>query len=226
MKKQLTTLALAAGLAAGGLLAATPAQAADRTCRGTIANTTVSGNVVVPAGATCKLSRVVVRGDVKVGRDSSLGTYYGTVQGNIQGTTAPRTVLVSRTHVKGDVQAKQAGSVQVLNARVWGNVQAERTSGATRVLNTRIGGDLQTKYQALRAEGNGVNGNIQHEEGKTGWIVRNSVRGDVQVFKNRGQQRISYNTVRGNLQCKENSPRPVGGQNKVSGSKEDQCRTL
>ncbi|MGG5751809.1 hypothetical protein ACQ3I4_04185 [Zafaria sp. Z1313] len=181
---------------------------------------------MVPAGATCKLTRVIVRGDVKLGRGSTLGSYYGTVHGNIQGTTAPKNILVSRTHVKGDVQAKQASSVHVLYARVWGNVQTERTVGTLKVFKSWVDGDIQTKYQAVHTDGTTVNGNIQHEEGRTGWIVRNSVRGDIQVFKNRGQQRVSFNIVRGNLQCKENSPRPVGGKNKVSGSKEDQCRTL
>ena len=46
------------------------------------------------------------------------------------------------------------------------------------------------------------------------------------MFKNRNEQRISFNTVKGNLQCKENNPAPVGGQNTVHGSKEDQCRRL
>ncbi len=33
-------------------------------------------------------------------------------------------------------------------------------------------------------------------------------------------------TVDGNLQCKENQPRPTGGGNIVHGNKEDQCARL
>jgi len=37
---------------------------------------------------------------------------------------------------------------------------------------------------------------------------------------------IARNQIDGNLQCKENSPRPTGGGNVVRGNKEDQCRRL
>jgi hypothetical protein len=37
---------------------------------------------------------------------------------------------------------------------------------------------------------------------------------------------VRKNRVDGNLQCKSNQPRPVGGGNRVDGNKEDQCRGL
>jgi hypothetical protein len=52
------------------------------------------------------------------------------------------------------------------------------------------------------------------------------VTGDVQFFENRGQIEIRRNWINGNLQCKENRPRPIGGRNRVGGNKEDQCRRL
>ena len=51
------------------------------------------------------------------------------------------------------------------------------------------------------------------------------IRGDLQVFKNTGGILLTDNTIRQNLQCKENLPRPTGSGNRA-GSKEDQCRRL
>jgi hypothetical protein len=48
----------------------------------------------------------------------------------------------------------------------------------------------------------------------------------VQVVGNRAQASIFNNTIVGNLQCKENSPAPVGGGNLVHGSAEDQCASF
>ena len=37
---------------------------------------------------------------------------------------------------------------------------------------------------------------------------------------------IEGNVIDGNLQCKENRPAPTGGNNRVGGTKEDQCSSL
>ncbi len=226
MKKLLTATSILA-LTAGSLIAtALPADAADRTCRGTIANTTISGNVEVPSGASCTLDNVAVRGDFKLGTGSSVRIYGKGVFGNVQGESAPGNIVIHNTRIYGDVQTKGARSVKITRARVNGNVQAERDRLQLYVANSAIGGDVQTKYMPLRIESTSVGGNIQHEEGRNSFIARNRVTGDVQVFKNRLTQRVSFNTIGGNLQCKENSPAPVGGSNTVSGSKEAQCRRL
>lgn len=189
MKKLVTTLA-ALTIAGTSLIAFAPqADASDRTCRGTIANTTIGGNVYVPARATCTLTNVVVKGDVKVERAATLTTNRGYVDGNIQGEEGPRAITVNGTRVDGDIQTKYATGVVLV-------------SGAR------------------------VDGNIQHVESGIGRFLTNRVGGDIQVFKNRGEQRIQSNVVEGNLQCKENRPAPVGGRNTVYGNKEDQCRRL
>ena len=48
----------------------------------------------------------------------------------------------------------------------------------------------------------------------------------MQAFQNTGGVEIRGNRINGNLQCKENSPRPTGGGNVVGGNKEDQCARL
>jgi hypothetical protein len=41
-----------------------------------------------------------------------------------------------------------------------------------------------------------------------------------------GSAQAEYMIVNGNLQYKENSPPPVGGNNIVQGNKEEQCASL
>lgn len=226
MKKFLTAAAVLALTTGASMLGAPTAEAADRTCRSTLSAITVSGDVHVPAGASCNLDKVVVRGNVLLGKGSSVRIYGKGVFGNVQGESAPANIVIHNTRIYGDVQAKLARSVRITRANVGGNVQSERGAYELYIANASVTGDVQTKYQPLRVESTRVGGNIQHEEGKKSFIVRNRVSGDVQVFKNRLEQRVSFNTIGGNLQCKENSPAPVGGSNAVSGSKEDQCRRL
>jgi hypothetical protein len=52
------------------------------------------------------------------------------------------------------------------------------------------------------------------------------VDSDVQFFENSGRISITANRIDGNLQCKENNPRPRGARNIVQGNKEDQCAGL
>lgn len=70
-----------------------------------------------------------------------------------------------------------------------------------------------------------VIGDIQFDDnGSKNVARRNLVGGSVQAFQNDGGVAIFGNRIDGNLQCKENSPRPTGGGNIVGGNKEDQCR--
>lgn len=207
------------------VLGAPAAEAADRTCRGTISGTTISGNVRVPAGASCDLQYVYVRGNVLLGSKASVKIYGRGVTGNVQGEGAGD-VSLYRTRIYGDVQLKGSRYLYVGRTIVDGDIQSERASYVPRIELSQVKGNVQTKYQTMNVQSTRVGGDIQHEEGAKSFIVRNTVGGNIQVFKNRNEQRISYNTVDGNLQCKENLPSPVGGKNTVRGNKEDQCRRL
>jgi hypothetical protein len=105
---------------------------------------------------------------------------------------------------------------------------AGRESGVTlQAADNIIGGDLQVK-KALSAviSRTRVDGDLQLEENQGALSSTGaSVRGNLQVFKNRGGVRLEDNRVSQALQCKENSPSPVGGSN-VAGEKEEQCRVL
>jgi hypothetical protein len=160
-------LALAPVLVAAITLAAAPASAEERSCRGSLGAVTVD-NLRVPQGATCRL-----RG----------------------------------TRVQGTLQVQRGATLNAARLRVIGNIQAEGAANVN-VASSRIGGSVQVV------------------QGRNSRFVGNFVNHDVQYFENRGVVSVSRNRIDGNLQCKENRRRPVGGGNRVQGVKEDQCAHL
>lgn len=133
------------------------------------------------------------------------------------------------TRVIGNVHMYPGGSLVARNARIDGNIQAER-SNFVDVANSRVDGSIQLDGLAggaSRIEVVVVGGNIQLKDNRVSIAVsRNTVGADVQAFSNTGGIDISGNDIDGNLQCKENRPAPTGGDNRVSGNREDQCANL
>jgi hypothetical protein len=117
------------------------------------------------------------------------------------------TCTLNGTRVKGTVKVERGATLKASGIRVIGNVQAEGAANVNVATST-------------------VGGSVQIVQGKNSKLNRNAVRGDVQYFENRGTISITRNRIDGNLQCKENSPRPTGGGNIVLGNKEDQCARL
>ncbi len=107
------------------------------------------------------------------------------------------------------------------------DVRAEDARAVTTSSGAVVKGDIQVKRRALATiEDTRIDGNIQLEEnGRELSSSRAVVRGDFQVFKNRGGVTLNSNRISQNLQCKENSPAPTGSGN-IAGEKEDQCRRL
>jgi len=170
------------------LLAAAPASAEERVCRGTIRATTVD-NLRVPQYASCVLLGTRVKGTVKVEFNATLRAEDVVVIGNVQGENAKNVRVLDGSRVGGSVQVKQGGGANVSDSRVEGDIQYDSNSAKLYALRNRVGGS-------------------------------------VQVFQNTGGVEIRRNVIDGNLQCKENTPRPVGGGNIVGGNKEDQCARL
>jgi hypothetical protein len=136
------------------------------------------------------------------------------------------TCRLTRTYVKGTITVQRGGTLVATRVRVVGNVQAEGARNVVVRSGSRIGGSVQVK-QGRRASvlGSRVNADIQYDANR-GLLVANGNRvgGSIQVVGNSGGARIYRNVVNGNLQCKENAPRPRGSGNRVGGNKEDQCR--
>ena len=132
------------------------------------------------------------------------------------------------TRVKGTVTVKGGATLIAEDVIVIGNVQGENARDV-RVLDTsRVGGSVQVvQGGAATVADSRINGDILYDENNRALrIVRNVVGGNVQVFQNTGGVEIRRNFIDGNLQCKANRPAPTGGNNRVQGNKEDQCRNL
>ena len=139
---------------------------------------------------------------------------------------AGATCRLTGTYVKGTITVKRGATLVANHVRVVGNVQGENARNVVVQLRSRVGGSVQVK-QGRRAtvKGTRVIGDIQYDANR-GYLRANGNRvgGSIQVVGNSGGAEIFRNVVNGNLQCKENSPRPRGGSNRVGGNKEDQCR--
>jgi hypothetical protein len=126
------------------------------------------------------------------------------------------TCQLNGTRIDGNVIVNRGAKLVASGVRVGGNIQAENHREV--VISPRT-----VNGKVVRST---VEGSIQLEQGGGGKILRATVDSDIQLFSNRGQFTVRGNRVDGNLQCKSNNPRPVGGSNVVQGNKEDQCRTL
>ena len=132
------------------------------------------------------------------------------------------------TYVKGTVKVERGATLSAGDVRVIGNVQGE---GARRVAVTggsRVGGSVQVvQGGGAKVANSHVNGDILYDENRHALRALSSqIGGSLQAFQNTGGVEIRSNVIDGNLQCKENAPRPVGGGNRVGGNKEDQCARL
>ena len=137
-----------------------------------------------------------------------------TCRGTIGATTVDNlrvpqgaTCTLNGTRVKGTLKVERGATLRASRISVVGNIQAEGAAAVNVAAST-------------------VGGSVQIVQGGSSKLDRNSVKGDVQYFENRGTISITSNRIDGNLQCKENSPRPTGGGNIVQGNKENQCARL
>jgi len=138
------------------------------------------------------------------------------------------TCTLNGTTVKGTIKVESQAALRAEGVRVIGNVQAEDASRVVIVASSRVGGSVQVvQGGAAKVANSRVNGDILYDDNDRALrVLRSTVGGSVQVFHNTGGVEIRANHIDGNLQCKENSPRPTGGGNVVGGNKEDQCARL
>jgi hypothetical protein len=150
------------------LVAAAPAQADDRRCRGTIGSVHVDGNVIVPSGATCLLRNTRVDDNVFVRRGATLDARGVTVGGNIQATNhrhvlVTRRTTTDRSRIGGDIQLFDGRRGEVRRAVIGGNLQVKQNSGPQEAVRNVIDGDLQafSNTGGFRIAGNRIDGNLQ-----------------------------------------------------------------
>jgi hypothetical protein len=138
------------------------------------------------------------------------------------------TCTLRGTTVKGTIKVESRATLLAYGVRVVGNVQGENAQKVLVAAGSRVGGSVHVvQGRIAKVVDSRIVGNILFDENR--WMNtanRNVVNHDVQVFQNTGGARIHDNRIDGNLQCKQNHPRPVGSGNVVQGNKEDQCRSL
>jgi hypothetical protein len=135
------------------------------------------------------------------------------------------TCTLNGTKVKGTVKVETRATLYAFGVNVIGNVQAENSRKVV-VRDSRIGGSVKVVQSGFaKVRDNRISGNILFDDNSGLNVARQNMVGeDIQAFQNAGGVRIYHNRVDGNLQCKANSPRPVGDGNIVHGVKQDQCR--
>ena len=103
--------ALALAIAGAALIAnASAARAADTACTGLLSGI-IDGNVVVPQGASCTMSDVTVRGNVRILENASLTVdatqQPTTIDGNVQANHCASALFEGGVTVTGSVQIQQ-----------------------------------------------------------------------------------------------------------------------
>ncbi len=136
--------------------------------------------------------------------------------------------VLTGTRVKGTIYVGARSVLKAKGVRVVGNIQAENSRKVAVRRGSRVGGSIQiVQGKAARIKGTRVKADILFDDQNGRVLAKgNRLGGNLQAFQNTGGVKIALNRIDGNLQCKENRPTPVGGNNNVQGSKEDQCSRL
>lgn len=158
---------------------------------------------------------------------SCRGTLGAVTVDNLRVPQGARCVL-NGTRVKGTITVQDGATLIARNVRVVGNVQGENAANVRVLAGSRVNGSVQVKQgDAARVANSVVGADIQYDEqSRKVEVLSTRVGGNIQIVKNDGGVVVRGNVVDGNLECKENSPAPVGGNNRVKGSKVDQCARL
>lgn len=156
-----------------------------------------------------------------------------TCRGTIGATTVDNlrvpdgaTCILNGTKVKGTIKVETGAVLKAYDVRVIGNVQGEDAKKVVVRDNSYIGGSFQVvQSRVAKVLDSRIVGDILIDDNRGLNVIRRNVVGeDVQAFQNSGGVEIFGNRIDGNLQCKANSPRPVGNNNVVGGVKQDQCK--
>lgn len=143
------------------------ASADDVVCTGAIGAASIDGNVIVPDGARCTLTRTQIDGNVIVGTNAILIARGVAVGGNVQ-AEGHRGVLVrddrgARAFVGGSVQLNQGGEAGVGRVDVDSDVQLEQNDGRIVLAQNRVDGNMQVNQNTggVRIAQNAIQGALQ-----------------------------------------------------------------
>lgn len=131
------------------------------------------------------------------------------------------------TRANGTLKVGRGASLQANGVRINGNLQAEGALQVNVGSGSTFGGSVQIKQGGGASIANSrIKGDLQFDENVYPLAATdNLIGGNLQAVKNFGGLTIERNVIDSVLECKENSPAPVGGGNSAS-SKVDQCARL
>jgi hypothetical protein len=107
-----------------------------------VRNRTFARDVEIADGTSCTFTNVRIRGNLTLGRGSTLVGMDLEVEGNIEGKAATRLTLTT-SRVDGDLQFEEGGSVLVRQTVIDGDLQLESNNGSLHVEDNRIDGNVQ-----------------------------------------------------------------------------------
>lgn len=110
-----------------GVIGAAPAAAANAICTGEIESETVTGNVLVPPGASCEIVDSFITGSLVVQKNASLVMDESTVLGNLASTKAASIRIGSGDGLYCD---EVCDAFNVGNSTIRGNVRLGGTASA------------------------------------------------------------------------------------------------
>jgi len=201
----LAALCVASAVTASNAGAAAPS---SQHCTGTIGNVTVTGNLIVPGGASCDLEGTIVTGGVAVFPGGNLISRGASIAGSLVAFRAASIAVVGGSSIAG-------------SANIVGTTGVPSSFGVNAVCQATIG-------RSLTVVGNlaPVTVGVQPTPGPCG--VSPTVGGNVAVVLNRAQILISNTSVHGDLYCFHNRPPASGaaGSNAVAGRKLGECAGL
>ena len=219
----------------GIMIAALPAaRAADTTCPPSpLPGTTINGNLIVPANASCELDDGTVSGNVMVGTGASFQSIPNTgqtvrIDGNI-GADHCKAVVLDTTEGGGVISVE--GNVDI---RHCANGRNSGYAGHVTISGNFVCAFTSSSF-GCGAQNGIVQGNLTVDNNSSAngsFVAGNQVSGNVDVSGNSSANSppvVSGNTIGGDLRCFDNSPAPgdgIFGPNTVSGSKQGQCDGL
>jgi hypothetical protein len=216
---------------------------ADTVCIGSLASTTIRGNLIVPGGASCTLTGVLVTGNVQLQAgavsftanstyifgdvssqggavtltNSSTGQFYATamttIGGNLQVSNG--SLLVEGAFVRHDVNANGMDWVAMGGISIGGNLQIQNTTGVSPEFGSSFvcGATLASDVQL---QGNGPQATFIVGQSNALSCPGNTIVGNVTISNNQAAVTVSGNIVLGNLQCQHSST--SGSGNTVGGT--------
>jgi len=212
--RRLVVLGVIVGCAVAAVTVPARASASGSTrCNNqTLGAVTVSGNLVVPAGAFCDLEGTHVTGSADVARTGGLLAENGaTIDGSVSVDHNAQFAAFSGATVGGSIECDGCQVADVQDSTVKGSLTDNSLTMGAFIKNSHFGGSLLIR--------DSVDGGFGFS------LASNSVGGNLTFNDNSGSSTISGNTIGHTLSCRGDTPPPTGAGN-TAASKKGQCAGL